>query len=33
MMGIYGAIGFDLFNAFTVLMNFKNNMLSLKCNT
>ncbi|MBO5629906.1 MAG: hypothetical protein J5965_12625 [Aeriscardovia sp.] len=30
MMGIYGAIGFDLFNAFTVLMNFKKNMLSLK---
>lgn len=30
MMGIYGAIGFDLFNAFTVLMDFKKNMLSLK---
>ena len=27
--GIYGAIGFDLFNAFTVLMDFKNNVLSL----
>ena len=30
MMGIYGAIGFDLFNAFTVLMDFKKNMLLLK---
>lgn len=27
MMGIYGAIGFDLFNAFTVVMDFKNKML------
>lgn len=26
-MGIFGAIGFDLFNAFNVLMDFKNNML------
>ena len=30
MMGIYGAIGFDLFNAFTILMDFKNNQLLLK---
>lgn len=29
MMGLYGAIGFDLFNTFTVLMDFKNNILSL----
>lgn len=29
MMGIFGAIGFDLFNTFTVLMDFKNNVLSL----
>ncbi len=30
MMGIYGAIGYDLFNAFTVLMDYKNNELLLK---
>ncbi len=29
MMGIYGAIGFDLFSTFAVLMDFKNNVLSL----
>ncbi len=27
MIGINGAIGFDLFNAFTVIMDFKNNLL------
>ena len=27
MMDIYGAIGFDLFNVFTVILDFKNNML------
>jgi hypothetical protein len=30
MMGVHGAIGYDLFNAFTVLMDFKNNQLLLK---
>lgn len=30
MMGIYGAIGFDLFNAFIVVMDFKNNMLFIR---
>ena len=29
MMGIYGAIGFDLFNAFTILLDFRNNELLL----
>lgn len=29
MMGLSGAIGFDLFNAFKVLMDFKNNILLL----
>lgn len=31
-MGLAGAIGYDLFNAFTVLLDFKNNRLSLKSN-
>ena len=30
MIGIYGAIGFDLFNNYTVLMDFKNNVMSLR---
>ena len=30
MMGVYGAIGYDLFNTFTVLMDYKNNQLLLK---
>lgn len=30
LIGIYGAIGFDLFNAFTVLLDFKNNKLHCK---
>ena len=29
MMGIYGAIGFDLFNAFTILLDLRNNELLL----
>jgi hypothetical protein len=30
MMGIQGAIGFDLFNAFTVIMDFNNNKLYIQ---
>ena len=30
MMGIYGAIGFDFFNAFTVVMDFKENNLYIR---
>lgn len=30
MMGIYGAIGFDLFKAFNVVMDFKQNMLYIR---
>jgi hypothetical protein len=30
MMGIQGAIGFDLFNAFTVVLDFNNNMLYMR---
>ena len=30
MMGISGAIGFDLFNAFTVVMDFRNNLLFVR---
>lgn len=30
MMGIHGAIGFDLFNAFTVVMDFKNSKLYIR---
>lgn len=30
MIGIYGAIGFDLFNSFVVLLDFKTNTLSIK---
>lgn len=30
MMGIYGVIGFDLFDAFTVVMDFKDNKLYLR---
>ena len=30
LIGIYGAIGFDLFNSFVVLLDFKTNVLSIK---